>query len=186
MRGWRHYNNLVHRYLGYACVGMTLVYAVSGVALNHSRRINPDYMVRVRRLALPLAPPAAGVSLAYFRDLGDRAGISGNLKGIIPGDGRRYRLVFSGVTLAVDLEAKTLEIREKRPRPLLRRLNFLHLNQPRALWTFFADTYCVALVLLAMTGVMVRGGSRGIMGPGGMVLALGMLLPFFFIWLYYR
>jgi len=186
MSAWRYYNNLLHRYLGYACVGLTLVYAISGLILNHAHQLNPDFRIATRHASLPLPPPAGGVSIDYFRALADRAGIKGRLKGIVPGDKGEYRLIFDGATVLADLAAKRLEIKEKRPRPFLRPMNFLHLNQARGGWTICADIYCAALLILAISGMMVRGGAKGIFGPGGMVIVLGLLVPFWFLWLYYR
>jgi hypothetical protein len=40
---WRRVNNVLHRDLGYLLVGLTLVYAVSGVAVNHVGDFNPSY-----------------------------------------------------------------------------------------------------------------------------------------------
>ena len=182
MAGWRRINNLVHRYLGYACVGFTLVYAVSGAALNHAHQFNPDYLVKTRTLAA--APPARGVSLDYFRRLGEKAGINGRIKGIIPAGDKRWRVVFDGATVVVDPAAGRMVVREKRPRPLLRPLNFLHLNQPRAAWTLCADLYCISLVVLAVTGLMVRPGA--FRGAAGLVLLAGILVPLVFLWFYYR
>ncbi len=180
--GWRRINNIIHRYLGYACVGLTLVYAVSGIALNHAHNFNPDYAVKVR--SMPVETPGRGVSLDYFRGLGEKAGLTGRIKGIIPAGDRIWRVVFDGATVTVDLGGKKMEIREKRPRPILRPLNFLHLNQPRAAWTLCADLYCLSLVLLAVTGLLVRPGAAR--GASGLVLLAGILVPLAFLWFYYR
>jgi len=42
---WRKWNRLIHRDLGYLCVGLTVVYAVSGLAVNHVRDWNPNFQV---------------------------------------------------------------------------------------------------------------------------------------------
>ena len=42
----RRWNNLLHRDIGYLCVGMTLIYAISGIVLNHFKAgdfQHPDY-----------------------------------------------------------------------------------------------------------------------------------------------
>jgi hypothetical protein len=38
---WRKGNRLIHRDRGYLCAGLTVVYAVSGVAVNHLRDWTP-------------------------------------------------------------------------------------------------------------------------------------------------
>ena len=42
---WRKWNRLIHRDLGFLCVGLTVIYAVSGVAVNHVGDWNPNYIV---------------------------------------------------------------------------------------------------------------------------------------------
>ena len=40
---WRRWNNVLHRDLGYFCVALTVIYAISGVAVNHIHHWNPNY-----------------------------------------------------------------------------------------------------------------------------------------------
>ena len=42
---WRKWNNILHRDIGYIIVGLTLVYGVSGIAVNHTADWNPNYTV---------------------------------------------------------------------------------------------------------------------------------------------
>jgi len=58
------------------------------------------------------------------------------------------------------------------------------LNHPKKLWTYFADAYAVALVLLAITGLFMIEGKKGITGRGKWFTALGILLPIIFLIFY--
>ena len=40
---WRRWNNILHRDFGYLAVGLTLIYAISGIAVNHIDDWNPNY-----------------------------------------------------------------------------------------------------------------------------------------------
>ena len=42
---WRKWNNILHRDIGYLAVGMSIIYALSGIALNHLVDWNPSYEV---------------------------------------------------------------------------------------------------------------------------------------------
>ena len=42
---WRKINNIIHRDLGYLCFGLTIIYAISGVAVNHIADWNPSYRI---------------------------------------------------------------------------------------------------------------------------------------------
>jgi hypothetical protein len=52
---------VIHRDLGYVCVGLTLVYAVSGVAVNHVRDWNPNYRI-TRDTIFPCSFSSSGSS----------------------------------------------------------------------------------------------------------------------------
>jgi len=66
----------------------------------------------------------------------------------------------------------------------LQEMNFLHLNQPRAWWTYMADLYAVALLALAVTGLFMLKGKKGITGRGAWLTTVGVLIPVVFLWLY--
>jgi hypothetical protein len=179
-------NNLIHRDLGYLCFGLTIVYAVSGVAVNHIDLWNPSY--QVEHLRSQLDGPVSATTLL------DQPFIDGLLARL--GEDRRYLNSFrpDSQTLQVFVEGNTISlnlvtgeiIQEKvMPRPLLRQVNFLHLNHPKKLWSWFADLYAVCLGLVAITGLFVLRGKKGLSGRGAWLTSLGLLLPLFFIWLYY-
>jgi hypothetical protein len=42
---WRKFNIIIHRDLGYLCFGLTIIYAISGVAVNHIQDWNPTYVL---------------------------------------------------------------------------------------------------------------------------------------------
>ncbi len=42
---WRKWNRAVHRDFGYFFFGMVIIYALSGIAINHLDDWNPNYVV---------------------------------------------------------------------------------------------------------------------------------------------
>ena len=54
---WRRLNNLLHRDIGYVAVGLTLAYAISGLAVNHKADWNPNY--RIEKTAGQIEPIGA-------------------------------------------------------------------------------------------------------------------------------
>lgn len=42
---WRKWNNILHRDIGYLTVGLTIVYAISGISVNHIEHWNPNYEI---------------------------------------------------------------------------------------------------------------------------------------------
>ena len=176
---WRKWNRLIHRDLGYLTVGLTLVYAVSGIALNHARDWNPNYRVRSETVAFPGVPGegAAPGTDAWAREALESLGLEAPYRGTFRPDDATVDVFVDGGRVRVDVAAGEATVELVQPRPLLRRA--------RRLWTWMADLYAVALVLLALTGLFVLKGRQGITGRGAWLTGIGVALPLLFLLLYF-
>ena len=67
------------------------------------------------------------------------------------------------------------------PRPWFYELNFMHLNTGKGPWTVIADAYAAVLILLAISGIFLVKGRKGLAGRGGILMALGILLPIVYV-----
>jgi len=178
--GWRRLNHVLHRDIGYLCVGLTIIYAISGLVVNHtSHGFNPSYTIekvgaRVTAFGVAGTPDSLYIS-QVLRELGETAPLK-NAAMLSPGS---MRVFVEGNTIDVNL-ATGMVLQEKvNRRPLLFELNSLHLNKPKGLWTWLADIYAIALFLVALTGMlMIRGRTkwRGIILTG-----VGFLGPVLFM-----
>ncbi len=87
----------------------------------------------------------------------------------------------------MDLPTGKVLVEATRPRPVLYALNQLHLNGPKRLWTWIADLYALALIVLAGTGAFIIKGRKGITGRGAWLVGLGAAIPLaywtWFAWL---
>ncbi len=165
-----------HRDLGYFFFGLTLVYAISGLAVNHLEDWNPSY--RTTRRTVTIGPveragdrhQVAGVVL-------ERLQIDETPRSVVnmPPDG--LMIFLEGRTLTVRLNEGTVLDEEVRERPVLYQLNYLHLNRAKGLWTWVADVYAVALFLLAVTGIFIIRGKKGLGGRGRWLMLAGVVLP---------
>jgi len=192
---WRRWLIVLHRDVGYLCVGLTLVYAVSGVATNHRQHWDYNFstVVEQRRVGSPGAllggggpADAAPDQLARVRQRELVAALTRALgRPAAPRTafwrGRhRLSLFFddSGRDVVDYNPERGTAVRTiKRERPLFRQLNFLHLNEPHRVWTWIADLFAVALAFLAVTGPLLVRGRKGLLGRGGVLVGLGLLLP---------
>ena len=98
---WRRLNNVLHRDIGYLAVGLSVVYGVSGVAVNHVRDWNPSY--RVQKTMLTIAPIRATDRAEIIREARQKLGVTGLfvLKGKTGITGRGAWLTGAGVLLPV-------------------------------------------------------------------------------------
>jgi hypothetical protein len=62
-------------------------------------------------------------------------------------------------------------------RPVLFEVNSLHLNNLKGLWTYVADLFALALMFLAITGMTMMKGDRGLAGRGKWFVGAGLLIP---------
>ena len=178
---WRRWNSVLHRDIGFLCVGLTLAYAISGVAVNHVADWNPSY--RIERAETNIGPvvgnptDAGTVSMIL-----DRLGEQGKLESSYRPDRNSLQLFVEGRSILVDLPSGHVVHDRAIARPGLREMNFLHLNHPKKAWTWVADLYAVALAFLAISGlVMIR---RKTLRRGLVLTCVGIVLPVFFLFLY--
>jgi len=182
---WRKWNNLLHRDVGYLCVGLTLVYAVSGVAVNHRADWNPNYQIRSERVPLTDAASLDPTAEGFVDEVLSRLDVSGSVRGSFRRSPTSVDIFLEDATVSVDLAEGTASFEQVRERPVLRETNFLHLNEPKKLWTYLADVYAAALLFLAISGMFVLKGKKGITGRGAWLTAAGVVIPILFL-LFYR
>jgi hypothetical protein len=68
-------------------------------------------------------------------------------------------------------------------RLFFRDANYLHYN-PSTYWTWFSDIFSGALILLAISGILIPRGTDGITARGAWLSLVGIIIPLVFI-LYY-
>jgi len=176
---WRRLIIAVHRDVGYLAAGLTVVYAVSGVAVNHVADWNPNYVIEtVERQAgdVPEGPAAA-----MARTVLERLGIDGQPTSVVRMGPGELRIFFEGRTLKVTLPGGRVLDETVRRRPVFFELNFLHLNHGKGVWTAVADLYAVALATLALTGIFIIPGKKGLGGRGRWLLLAGVLFPLMYL-----
>jgi hypothetical protein len=181
---WRKWNNILHRDLGYLCVGLTVIYVVSGVAVNHIADWNPSFDVDRREVAVAGVTPAALATPDGVHAVLARVGLGPSYRTTFPTDSATLRIFLEDGVVDVNHETGIAAVEVVRPRPILRQANFLHLNHAKRLWTWLADLYAVALGLLAVTGLFVLKGKKGITGRGAWLTGAGIVLPLVVLWLY--
>jgi hypothetical protein len=172
---WRPWLRAIHRDAGYFGVGLTLVYALSGLAVNHIADWDPSFRQIAKTHQLPGPLPSDRALL------GQRVLAALEIKEA-PSE------VYAAGDDAVDvvLEHRTLHVTPssgrvveegQSPRLFLRAANWLHLNRGKKAWTYVADTYAIILLYLAISGLFMLPGRKGLLGRGALIAALGAAVP---------
>ena len=179
---WRRLNNVLHRDVGYLVVGLTLVYGISGLAVNHRADWNPSY--RPGKTTLQIAPLTATDRDGQVREALSRLGITDTPRNAFRPNPETLQIFFPARSYAIDVPTGTVIVDAVRPRPVLFEMNQMHLNAPKGAWTIIADVYALALIFIALSGMFVLKGQLGITGRGAKLVAIGTLIPLSY-WLYY-
>ncbi|NNF99510.1 MAG: hypothetical protein HKM93_09045 [Desulfobacteraceae bacterium] len=178
---WRKWNNIIHRDIGYLCAGLTLIYAISGVAVNHMADWNPNY--RIERVTAKVDALQTGEQpgMPYVQQVLAQLAEERKFKNVFQPDPKTLNIFVEGNTITVDLPTGQVIQEKTIPRPVLYEMNFLHTNHAKKLWTWFADLYAVALGVLTVTGLFVLKGNKGLTGRGKWLTGIGVAVPVIFL-----
>lgn len=179
---WRRLARALHRDLGYLFFGLTIVYAVSGIALNHRGHWNPSYSIRTFTVRVDPVPEGR-ISGEEAKALLGQHGLGAGFKRHFEPSAGSVRFFFRDGSATLDRATGELAVEEVKRRPILHTWNTLHYN-PGRWWIWFADAFAVALIILAVTGLFILRGKHGITRRGGILVLLGILIPGAFVVLF--
>lgn len=182
---WRKLNRALHRDLGYIFFGMTIIYSISGIVLNH-RKPGGDASIVTRSEAIQAKPvQKENLDKSYIYSLlkNEEIAISEYKNYYFP-DENSVMIYLDEGHIELKLDSGQGKIVTIRKRPVLNEFNFLHYNKPKKLWTWFSDIFAGSLILMALTGLFVLKGKNGITNRGAWLVSFGLLIPLLFLLFY--
>lgn len=181
----RKWLRILHRDIGYIAAGLTVIYAISGVAVNHVAEWNPNYSIeKVTTRITPMPGTGFDAEKTTIYVL-NQLGVDNEVNNFFRPDSSTLQIFTEGNTISVDLVSWTVTEERVKSRTVIRETNFLHLNAPKKIWTWVADLFAVALAFLAISGLFLIKGKNGIKGRGAWLTIAGILIPLLFLLLYY-
>ncbi len=181
---WRKINRVVHRDLGYFFTGMILIYALSGIALNHMNQWNPNYIIKQHQTRIIVPENFDTNEKEAVQKMVIASGVSAKYKNhYFPATGTLKIFLEGGGSVVVNLQTGDTRIESIKKRPVFNEVNFLHYN-PGKLWLWFSDIFAAALAVLAISGLFILRGKNGITRRGAWLTAAGLLVPLVFLLLY--
>jgi hypothetical protein len=173
---WRRWFRAFHRDIGYAAVALTLAYGLSGIAVNHIDDWNPNYTFDSRSVNIgPLTGSIPDMAASIVAKLAlDPKAVRGHFQ-----ETETQLRVFldEGQEAKVDITTGRGTLKTLSKRTVFFEVNALHLNNLKGIWTYVADVFAIALMVLALTGVSMMKGDRGFMGRGKYFVAAGLAIP---------
>lgn len=181
MKKIRKWFRILHRDLGYFFAALTIIYSLSGIAVNHLRDWNPNYVVTSVEFESDLPAKA---SKAQVIELLDRFGVADQYKKHYTRRGSELKVFLKNGTVVLDTETNSGVYDNIENRLFFREANYLHLNPVRA-WTWFSDFFAVSLIFLAISGLVIVKGKKGFKWRGAILFAAGLAVPIVFLLLYF-
>ena len=181
--GWRKWNRWLHRELGFLFFGMAIIYGISGIALNHgvARHWNPGIVSRSETYLYPGPLQKSQVNREIIEELLELTGEARNYKQYYFPNENSLMIYLKGGHINVELSTGNVRLTRVSNRPVFREVNYLHYNKPKKLWTWFSDIFAFSMILLAVSGLVMVRGKRGISGRNSLLLAAGILIPLLFL-----
>lgn len=152
--------------------------------MNHKRSFNTDYSVEVINYKIESEIPAKEhITKAYIVDLLKDINQENNYtKHYSPTPTSIKVFLKGGSNLYINTTTGDTTFEKLTPRHFLSAVTKLHYN-PGSWWTYFADIFCISLMIITLTGLIIIKGKKGISGRGGIELAAGILIPLLFLFL---
>ncbi len=167
----RRWARIIHRDVGFLMVGVCLVYAISGILLNHMNGKDPAF--RTEEVTLQASKGLNSEELTYWWN--DRKELP-PLRKILPVDEQHLRLMLEGGVGVYNSSTGTLDYEKHSKRQFVYWINKLHYNQIKG-WSVMADFFAVSLIFFALSGLVMVKGKSGISGRGKWYLLAGLLIP---------
>ncbi|GAE83438.1 PepSY-associated TM helix domain-containing protein [Bacteroides reticulotermitis] len=181
----RKWSRIIHRDLSFFFSGMVLIYAISGIVMNHRDTINPNFSIE--RKTYKIAETLPGKSemtkekvLALLAPFGEEEHYT---KHYFPQTDVMKVFLKGGSNLVVDVRTGDAVYESLTRRPLIGAMTRLHYN-PGQWWTYFADIFAVGLIIITVSGIVMLKGKKGLIGRGGVELVAGIVIPLIFLFFF--
>jgi len=180
---WRKWNKAIHRDLGYIFFAMTVIYSISGIAVNHMHEWNPNYKISHREVQFAGPDEKTKINkeliVSFLDDLGE-----GKYKKHYFPNNDQLKVFIEGGNVVIDLDTGQGYLEKIERIPILHAVNYLHYN-PGRWWTLFSDIFAGALIILAFSGLFILRGKNGITKRGAILTLVGIIIPTLYLIIFY-
>lgn len=174
---WRAWLRAIHRDIGYLAIGFTIIYAVSGIAMNHIDDWDPSFdaserIVKITPVADDATDDAAVANVIAATDTGkpDEVFRAGDEVRLSYEDGTQVTAIGDTVT-----------IQQRSSRLFFRVAVWLHATRGKQAWKYISDVYAVLLCYLAISGLFMIKGKLGLRWRGTILVTAGIAVPVLYI-----
>ena len=175
-------NRSLHRDFAYFYVGLIIAFSFSGIILNHRNDWYPmDYIYENKDVTLELPENTELITKDFLVDATKGLNLKYDGHRI---RGNKLRIYYKTNTiLDVDLKSGSGSLEFKRKVPILGHFMFLH-KSTNNFWIWYSDIFGAAMLLIAITGILIPAGKNGFSKRGWKLAILGMIFPIIFLVLF--
>jgi hypothetical protein len=177
------FNRVTHRDIGYLIAGLTIIYAISGIALNHKHDWNPNYIIENSGFKTDVHITRETLNKETAQEILKKITGTPEYKTWYFPSGNILTIFIEGGSVRINTNTGEGTIERISKRPIFYQLNFLHYN-PGRWWKYFSDIFCISLILVTITGLFLVKGKNGITRRGAILTAIGIILPLLFLFIY--
>ena len=174
----------IHRDIGYLCVGLIIIYSISGIAVNHINQWNPNYIIEDKAATITPFNDSSATNESIAQYVVNQLNEPGEITSFFRNSPTTIKIFMEQRTIDADLTTGKVNIETVKSRPVINEVNFLHLNKPKRIWTYVADAFAACLIILALTGMFILPNKKGFMGRGKYFVGAGILIPLIFYFIY--
>ena len=174
---------ILHRDLGYFIVGMTFVYVLSGIFLNHRSDFNPDYKIYTETFTFNPDEKDVTTQPGIISILNELPYKLKYKKHYINNEGLVKVFIESGeVVINPNRGEGTLRYLERRS--VIFEMNKLHRATIGTVWKWVSDVMALILLFVAVSGLFLLKGKRGFTRWGVWLMIAGFIVPLIFVLLF--
>lgn len=174
---FRKWNRILHRDIGYFFFGMTIIYCISGIALNHKQDWNPNYDIDYKDIIITDNIDKSTVTTEWVMALLKKYGEEDHFKKYFFPDANTLKIFIDNGSVSINLKTRNGYMEKLTKRPVFFEVNFLHYN-PGKWWLWFSDIFCLGLIIISITGLFIIAKSKNSLTRRGVWFILaGLILP---------
>lgn len=171
----RYWLRVLHRDIGFVMVGICLIYAISGLILNHMDGKDPSYKTEEHTLYVE-----SELDRNSLKSLWNNNSQLPHANRVIKVDETHLQILFDGGLGIYNTDTGQIDYEKYAQRPLIYWITKLHYNKVNG-WSIMADLFAASMIFFAISGLFMVKGKKGITGEGKWYLLIGITIPILYI-----
>lgn len=182
----RKWSRILHKDISFFFAGMIMIYAISGLVMNHRNTINPYYDTKIEKFVIneivPLQKGMANES-SVKKVLSTLNEESNYTHFYYPEPGKMKVFLKGGSSLFINTDNGNAVYEKVNKRIIIGNMAKLHYN-PQSWWTYFSDLFAVGLIIIVITGFTMLRGKQFLLSRASIEVLLGMVIPLCFLFFF--